>query len=98
MDDNSSLRPLMYAQLKAEMETYDKISISRLALYDLINVMCGVASNATACGACQLLNQSANEALDRFEQTTGVTREEAYRGAQHKPDCLSLDNVLGRHG
>jgi len=97
MSDNSSLRPLMYAQIKAEMETYDKLHVSSIALYDLINVMSGVASNATACGACQLLNRSANEVLDRFEQATGVKREEAYRGAKHKPNCLSLDNVLGRH-
>lgn len=76
----------MFAQLQAEMETYainsDKLYVSKRALYDLINVLAGFAVNGTACGACEMSNRSANEALERFAHSTGITRDVAYEGAK----------------
>ena len=56
------------------------IEIPRDALYELINAMSGFATNATACGACEMGNRIARDALARFAERTGVTADEAYYG------------------
>ena len=56
------------------------ITIPLDALYELVNAMSGFASNATQCGACQMSNNIARNALKRFEEKTGVTADDAYYG------------------
>lgn len=71
---------LMESQLRAEMElANDKLYISRASLYALLNSLAGIASCATACGCCQMHSEIADGALDRFEASTGIRREVAYR-------------------
>lgn len=70
---------LMRSQMAAEFElVHDKVYISRSSLYLLINALSGAASNGTRCGACEMVNQSANEVLEKFAHHTGITREQAY--------------------
>lgn len=80
-----SHRILMESQLKAEFELAhapdaDRLYISRRSLYALLNSLAGIASNATACGACAMGASIAHEALDRFEHQTGISREASYQG------------------
>jgi hypothetical protein len=82
MRDGVGMPPiLMRAQVAAEIIRTDAI-VPRAAIYDLLNVLSGFASNATACGACQMGNLSAREALERFAAATGISAEMAYKATQ----------------
>ena len=68
-------------------------SIQRELLYSakhdptpLLNALRGIAACATSCSCCAMLADIAREAVERWEHNG------------HRADCLSLDNVLGRHG
>ncbi len=79
---------LMRAQVAAEVALHDKLYVSRASLYALLNSLAGIASNATQCGACRMGVEIADEALNRFEASTGISREIAYRSTHRHPPAL----------
>lgn len=49
-------------------------------VYDLVNMLQGVSSCATACPCCESMADSARRALDNFQRNTGITADDAYYG------------------
>lgn len=78
-------KPLLYDAISREL-LYAARGTARADVTPLLNALRGIASCGTACKCCAMHQQIAKEAVERWEHNGHLKR------------CLSLDNVLGRHG